>query len=40
MKWLEQTLKDGEERKFIIIDHIYGGGRFKHDDSKKAQSLW
>jgi len=40
MKWLEQTLKDGKERKFIIIDHIYGGGRFKHDDSKKAQSLW
>lgn len=40
MKWLEQTLEDGKDRKFIIMDHIYGGARFKHDNTKKAQSLW
>jgi hypothetical protein len=41
MKWFEKNLEEGSEgRKFIILDHIYGGARFKHDDTKKAQSLW
>jgi len=40
MKWLENTLDDANDRKFIIMDHIYGGARFKHDNHKKAQSLW
>ena len=40
MKWLEAQLKNPSGRKFIILDHIYAGGRFKHDATKKAQSLW
>jgi hypothetical protein len=40
MKWLAKTLEEATDRKFIILDHIYGGARFKHDNTKKAQSLW
>jgi hypothetical protein len=40
MIWLEKTLKEENDRKFIIMDHIYAGARFKHDDTKKANSIW
>jgi hypothetical protein len=32
-------LKDSS-KKYIIFDHIYAGGRVKHDSSGKAQDLW
>ena len=38
-KWLENNLKD-TSKKFVIFDHIYAGGRIKHDTSSKMQDLW
>lgn len=37
--WLENNLKDSQ-RKYIIFDHIYAGGRIKHDTSSTMQDLW
>ena len=40
MNWLRKTLKEEKDRKFIIIDHVYAGARFRHVDTKQLEILW
>lgn len=40
MDWLDSKLDDDTGNKYIIATHIYAGGRFKHDNTFKEQTLW